>query len=468
MKKQLRFYFWMFQGYLSKHYGRIIVGIVLITVFIVGLSFWIPALSEADDTVFIEGIVGKYTRTQLPPQVLEYITHGLISTDESGNPIPNAAEAVDNSSDGKVFTIRLKKGTKWHNGTELTTRDLAYNLTDVGVEKPDDYTLSFNLKDSFAPFSTLLTGPLLKITPDNQILGIGDYYIKRAEYAQSQYLTSLELESTKKKPHTIKIKFFASEEDALTALKLGQIHGLQLTTMSVIPDWNNLIVYKKPITRRFVGVYFKMDDAILGGKDAILRQALSMAITDVPGEIPFSGPFPINSWASSPNENKNRNNTEKAKELLSKFKSSQSNKDEKIKLTISSLAPYRKSADHIAQNWRDIGVDVAIEEADKIPEKFQALLLAQELPLDPDQYSLWHSTQKRSNITGYANPRVDKDLEDARKTVDRSIRKEKYEDFQKQLFADVPVVYLYQPTSNYVLLKKYNFESNQRLKKFKE
>lgn len=467
MNKKLRFYFWMIQGYITKHFGRIILGIALSIGIILGISYWIPTLAHTDDTVFIEGIVGKYTRKQLPPEVLEYISYGLVTTDDAGNPVPQAAEQVDTSADGKVFTVHLKKGIKWHNGTELTTRDLAYNLTDVAVEKPDDYTLVFNLKDSFAPFPTLLTGPLIKISGDDQILGIGDYYIKSAEYSQSQHLTSLELASATKKPETVIIKFFATEEDAVTALKLGQIHGLNSNNTQSLNGWNNTIMYKRPLPRRFVGVYFKFDDPLVGGKDPTLRQALSMAVTDIPNEVPFQGPFPANSWATSPSDSKNRNNKEKAAELVKSFKTDQKNAEGKIEITLSTLAPYKSTAEHIAKDWQDLGLAVKIEEVDKIPEKFQALVLAQELPTDPDQYSLWHSTQKRSNIVGYSNPRVDKDLEDARKTVDINTRKEKYADFQKQISTDIPVIYLYRPTENYVLLKKYNSENIQKFKKFR-
>ncbi len=67
------------------------------------------------------------------------------------------------------------------------------------------------------------------------------------------------------------------------------------------------------------------------------------------------------------------------------------------------------------------------------------------LPRDPDQYTLWHSGQK-NNITKYKNLRIDKLLEDGRKTVDLDERKTIYADFQKYLIDDVPAVFLYFPT----------------------
>ncbi|MCS7092795.1 MAG: peptide-binding protein, partial [Patescibacteria group bacterium] len=68
-----------------------------------------------------------------------------------------------------------------------------------------------------------------------------------------------------------------------------------------------------------------------------------------------------------------------------------------------------------------------------------------DIPLDPDQYSLWHSMQTESNISKYANPRIDKLLEDGRVTIDIQERKKIYLDFQRFLLEDAPCVFLYHP-----------------------
>ncbi len=68
-----------------------------------------------------------------------------------------------------------------------------------------------------------------------------------------------------------------------------------------------------------------------------------------------------------------------------------------------------------------------------------------EIPKDPDQYSLWHSTQMQTNITKYKNVKIDKLLEDARTTSDENKRKELYFDFQKFLMEDAPATFIYHP-----------------------
>ncbi len=464
MNKKIRFYFWMLQGYIRKHTLKTVIFLAVVGGISYGISVWVPTLTKPNDDVYIEGYVGAFTKKQLPPQIMDYISYGLVTTDAHGNPVPKAAESIEADSSGKKFTVRLRKDIQWHNGTPLLSKDLTYNLADVQIDRPDDHTLTFTLKDSFAPFPTLLTGPLVKITSDD-VYGIGDYYLSSVEYRQTQYLTSIELRSETKSPHVVRIKFYPTEQDAITALKLGQIHGLRLTDANEVQSWNNAVIYEKVSPKRFVGVFFQLKDPLVGGKDALLRQVLASAIQDVPGQIPFIGPFPPNSWASTNTESKYRNNPEKAKQLLEQYKKNNKGSTQELEVKISTLPSYKDTADYVALSWANIGIKTQIEVVEKIPENFQALIIGQELPADPDQYSLWHSTQKQSNLTNYDfNKRVDKDLEDARKTIDQNVRKEKYADFEKQILEDVPVIYLYQPYYQYVLLKKYNTENVKQFK----
>jgi peptide/nickel transport system substrate-binding protein len=68
-------------------------------------------------------------------------------------------------------------------------------------------------------------------------------------------------------------------------------------------------------------------------------------------------------------------------------------------------------------------------------------------PDDPDQYSIWHSTQEATNITHYENPRIDKLLEDGRSEIDLASRRRIYLDFQRFLVEDSPAAFLYYPAT---------------------
>jgi len=91
----------------------------------------------------------------------------LFYPDIKGDPQPHVAESWEVSADGLVWTVHLRQGIKFHDGTELTAEDVKFSmdrLTTVGegyaylfagkviTETPDRYTVVFHLKEPFGPF----------------------------------------------------------------------------------------------------------------------------------------------------------------------------------------------------------------------------------------------------------------------------------------------------------------------------
>ena len=82
--------------------------------------------------------------------------------------------------------------------------------------------------------------------------------------------------------------------------------------------------------------------------------------------------------------------------------------------------------------------------------RFDAVILGWSLSPEPDQYSLWHSSQtgaRQFNFLSYHNDLVDAALVAATRTFDRKQRKRFYDQVQQELYDDVPVVYLFAPES---------------------
>lgn len=52
------------------------------------------------------------------------IFESLMTRDESNSPIPELAESVSTSSNGLVYTFKLRRGVKFHNGKEMTSADV--------------------------------------------------------------------------------------------------------------------------------------------------------------------------------------------------------------------------------------------------------------------------------------------------------------------------------------------------------
>lgn len=95
---------------------------------------------------------------------------GLLSIGYGLTPEPNLAEAMPEvSADSKVYTVKLRKNIKFHDGTPVTAHDIkfAYDILMspdyiagwkstvapiASVEVVDDYTMKFTTTEVFAPF----------------------------------------------------------------------------------------------------------------------------------------------------------------------------------------------------------------------------------------------------------------------------------------------------------------------------
>ncbi len=91
------------------------------------------------------------------------------------------------------------------------------------------------------------------------------------------------------------------------------------------------------------------------------------------------------------------------------------------------------------------------------PGAYEILLTETLTGGDPDPYPFWHSSQIGNgglNLAHYANRNVDTLLEDARATVDPTVREAKYKEFQTILADEVPAVFLYRSTYAYAYASK--------------
>lgn len=121
-------------------------------------------------------------------------------------------------------------------------------------------------------------------------------------------------------------------------------------------------------------------------------------------------------------------------------------------------------AEILKTQWGKIGVSVEIKTLDIselkqiIKERnYDSLLFGEVLGSIPDPFTFWHSSQKNApglNLSGYENKEADKLLKEARETLDKNIRKEKYEKFQNILIEDAPSVFLYSPDYLYLVSNK--------------
>jgi peptide/nickel transport system substrate-binding protein len=79
---------------------------------------------------------------------------------------------------------------------------------------------------------------------------------------------------------------------------------------------------------------------------------------------------------------------------------------------------------------------------------FEAMILGWTLSPDPDQYGIWHSSQRKEgqyNFVSYQNPEVDRLLELGRREFNAARRKSIYRKMHKIIHDDIPYIFLYYP-----------------------
>lgn len=395
------------------------------------------------------GAIGTYQEHDLPEEVTKLISSGLVKAGENEKILPSLVSGWEVNNDATSFKFKLKDNLKWADGTNLKSSDLELNIPNTQTSFPDDKTIQFNLKESYSPLPSLLTKPIFK---KGTLIGTGPYRIERIEKSRI-FITKITLEAEDPELPVVNIRFYPNEKVAVTGFNLGEVQALLgVANPKAIPT-NFLVGIKKEIDHsKIVTVLFQTTDPLLRNRS--LRQALSYQAPEVMGEESANNPYPPNSWAYNKLSKKYLSNPKEAEEALDRAKSSISDDQLDSEIILTATPNLEEVGKAIVGSWKKLGFDAKLRVESGIPQNFQALLITQSIPTDPDQYFLWHATQTKTNLTKYDSKRVDKDLEDGRKIITEEERKEKYFDFQKILLEDAPAIFLYFPKYNIVYLKK--------------
>jgi peptide/nickel transport system substrate-binding protein len=456
----MRKYYWYFTAYLKKH-GLVLVSSVVGAVII--FSILVPAIVtslEIKDRQYI-GVVGKYTLDTLPLEITTQISSGLTKADDKGNISPNVAERVSIEDEGQTYRFIIRKGIKWQDGQNLKPEDISYQLKDTEtVSTKND--IVFKLPAPFAPFPSIVSQPLLRkisekyrvfLTRDN-LVGIGEFRISDYKTKNNQ-LSEISIDSINER----KIyRFYLSENDMVLAFKRGEIDIIdELSHAHSLESWQNITLEKEMRTDRYLALFFDNNNPLFPKN---IRQALSYSVTKPTDKIRAITPINPENWAYLEGGKSYRYDLERAIERIMDDPPTQL-----IEFSLTTTSEFQSEAEKIKKEWEEL-FNKAKEECNNskdIKEKslcdnmnskinikvtnfpdlnnFEAILIGQEIPLDPDQYSLWHSDQP-TNFTHYKNTRIDALLERGRTTIDQTERTEIYQEFQQFFLEDAPAIFI--------------------------
>ena len=440
MFKAIRRYYWLTQVFIKKHLKVIIRSTTIVLLFLVLLFLFSRYFPTPKDTIKI-GRAGRYTESSLPQDIADKIGEGLVKIEDDGTVIPSLASSWEISGDGKIYTFKLDTSKTWHNQDSLTSSDINYSFKDVEIERLDN-ELKFTLQEPFAPFIHALASPVLK----TGLLGTGEYRVVKLKKI-SGIIQLLVIENDISR---LIYKFYPTENSTITAYKLGEVNSLE--NISTIPaeieqDSSSQITTPQQ-DRKIAALFINNQDSILSSKTT--RQGLAYAIRDKSNSHHRAlSPIAKDSWAYNNLVKDYDFDSSKAATLFSQDVSDPST----IKIELKTMLPYLDVAEKIASDWRlNLGIAVDVKVVSTLASDYQVILADFSPPNDPDQYTLWHSTQP-TNFTHYSNLKVDKLLEDGRRTLDQKLRKEIYQDFQRFLLEDSPAIFLFE-TTNYSISRK--------------
>lgn len=440
MQTRLRYWIRLFSAFFKRFRIVLFVGIVFGLLLFAFASLVLPRLFGSK--VEYIGITGRFNTQELPMAVLSMLGDGLTRTSANGEVMPALSEYWEASGDGREWTFRLKRGMLWHDGTEVTSSTIQYSFEDTTIERPDAYTIKFKLGSAFSPFPVIVSRPTFK----KGLLGTGEWKVQNL-FQNGTYIEELVLINNSNEKRII--RFYPSEDSTKVAYQLGQVDSIvDILNPSPFDTWVNSEVSKVVRKDRIVAVFFNNESNVFKGpENKPLRQALSYAIDKDSFDGPRAlGPISPDSWAYNPLIKDYLYDRDRARELIEDFPAG-------VEINLNTGPSLLPVAEKIAGFWKEIEIKTNIHVTSALPETYDAFLAIYDVPRDPDQYSVWHTTQTATNISKYSNPRNDKLLEDGRVELDHTERKKIYLDFQRFLLEDAPAVFLYHPIS-YTITRK--------------
>ncbi len=459
----MRKFYWYFTAYTKKHGLTVLISVIVAILFFSLIMPYLMRRITIKDRQYI-GIIGEYTLQTLPPEIKNKLSMGLTKIDPEDQSIkPLLAERWITEDAGHTYRFTIKEGLKWGDGLELTPDSINYNLKDVEViSTPND--IVFKLPDAFAPFPAVVTEPILRQTLENHLIffkrpglvGLGPYHLSSYKQ-QNNRLQEIVIDSQEDR---LIYRFYLSEQDAIVGFKKGEVDRLNdVRQLYGLDEWDgkNIAIERKINYDQYLAVFFNHSDPLISRN---LKQALYYALEKPQGLERVVSPINLRSWAYLEGGKDYAKDLERATERMLA-----SLPNQPLDLTLTSTAIYYLEANHIKKEWEEFG-QLAFEKCQQSSDvedkdlcenlkiqvelkisnfpdtqNFQLLLMGQEIPIDPDQYFLWHSEQP-TNFTHYKNTRIDSLLEKGRQTLDQKERQTVYQEFQQFLLEDPPAIFL--------------------------
>ena len=486
---------------------RRIAGVAFAAMFAVAAS---PAFAEGGTLVWgttqnprhlnpavQSGIATMMPGTQIFASPLRY--------DDKWNPQAYLAETWSLQDDGKSLLLRLVPNAKFHDGTPITSEDVAFSIMTnkanhpfksmfeavERVDTPDARTAIVRMSKANPAILLAMSPPLcpiipkhiygkvdnIKATPLNSSGVVGSGAFKLVEFKSGDHIT---LERNPDffikgmpKFDRIVIRIFKDSNALAIALENGEVN--------YVPFWSDLSVLQRLKKNPKLAVTDKGGEAIgplnwlafnMAKKpldDVRVRQAISYAIDRnfITKKLHYgfskiaTGPITLGSpFYTSDVEHYNLN-LAKANQLLDAAGHKKGANGVRFHLTVDFIPGNREMhqtiAEYLKAQLRKVGIDVEVRAAPDFPT-WAKRVSGHDFDMTTDSVFNWgdpvigvHRTYLTSNIRkgviwsntqSYSNPKVDELLTQAGVETNVEKRKALYRDAQKIVVKEAPVAYI--------------------------
>jgi peptide/nickel transport system substrate-binding protein len=458
----------------------------------------------------IGGLIPTLTSDQSSYEVGGLIYDGLVKTDKDLNLAPAMAQSWMYSRDCLDLTFKLRQDIKWHDGYPFTSADVLFTyqaminpktpapfkegfLLVKSVDAPDAYTvrvhydkpyaravetwgtsiLPKHLLQSFADAGTLRESP-----QNSQPVGTGPYRFQEWKPGEKVVLVA-NPDYYEGRPYLSRIVYRVIPSQATIFLELkangvdyvNTLTGIQYARQTEYPAFRKAYHKFRYPASDYTFLGFNLKDPRFA--DRRVRQAFAHAINKqelIDGvrlglAREATGPIRPGTWAYTDKVTRFDYDPEKAKALLAEagwkdrdgdgVVEDQSGKPFTLTIRTNQGNDERKKiAEIVQQRLKEVGVQADIQLIEWAafikefvkPRRFEVVVLGLGTGIDPDQYVVWHSSQRgpdQMNRTGYDNPEVDRLLEAGRTSCVQSERVRYYHRIQEILAGDLPMIFLY-------------------------
>lgn len=326
--------------------------------------------------------------------VLSQVFDTLVRIESDGTTAPWLAESWTVSPDGKEVLFKIKKDVKFHDGTTMTTEDVAYSLNRTiaspntqkftgvfsGAEVVDDSTVKVLLKNPYAPFLYCIGNPCMAIVSKAAAEKLGDDFAKApvgtgaykyVDWVSGQKMTLTRFDDWWHGAAAIKditLRFITDTTTAAISLEKGEVDVLfnpSTNDRTSLMDNKELTYYEWPSALCYHIDLNNGGNSVL--KDPKLREAISYAINRediVLGGLNGIGEVlefmtPPSAFGYNPDFRQNEYNPQKAKQLLAEAGYPEGTLN--LRIRCNETSSYANPCEVIQEQLRQVGINSTVD-----------------------------------------------------------------------------------------------------------